>query len=348
MSGGPRSVLVVRLSSIGDVVHTLPAWQALRSQWPEADIGWAVEEAAADLVSALPGVRVHLLPIQRWRRQLGAPRTWREIAAARRRLREIGYELAIDFQGLLKSAIVARASGAEVLGLSGGDAREPAAVRLYHRAAPELDGPTHAIDRAVHLARAAGASADRAAWPPLFDDAAAARVEARLREMGVDRFVALHAAANWPSKRYPSDRLVEAARRLHADTGDPVLWIWGPGEREEIADLAARAGTGNVPAFGTTLPELAALLQRARLFVGGDSAPLHLAVALGTPVVAIFGPTDPALLGPRRPEDVVVRRVLECSHCHSRRCPLGTLECLESISPDEIVAAAQERLRRAT
>jgi len=345
----PERILIVRLSSIGDVIHTLPAYEALRSTWPEAKLGWAVEEAAEDLVAALPDVRVHLLPIQTWRRRPALPSTWGAIRRARSELVAARYDLAIDFQGLLKSALVARAPGAQVLGMSRADAREQAAARFYHRRAAALPRPVHAVDRALHLAAAAGAQAGSGAYPAMQEPRAAERVRRHLRQMGIgDSYIVLHAGANWPSKRYPRDRLVAAAGELHRRTGHPVLWVWGPGEREEVAELARQAGAGNHAAFATTLTDLAALLADSRLFIGGDSAPLHLAVALGAPVVAIFGPTDPALLGPRASEDIVVHRVLECSHCHRRQCPLGTLECLESIPPEKLVAAALERLSRAS
>ena len=344
----PERILIVRLSSIGDVIHTLPAYEALRSTWPGARIGWAVEEAAADLVAALPDVHLHLLPIQTWRRRLALPSTWGAIGRARSQLVAARYDLAIDFQGLLKSALVARASGAKVLGMARADAREPGAVRLYHQRAPTLTQPAHAVDRGLHLAAAAGARVGTIAYPSLLDPSATERVREHLGRLGTSRYIVLHAGANWPSKRYPRDRLVAAARELVERTGDPVLWVWGPGERDEVAEMAREAGEGNHAAFATSLTDLAALIAGSRLFVGGDSAPLHLAVALETPVVAIFGPTDPALLGPRSDEDIVVRRVLECSHCHRRRCPLGTLECLESIPPEKLVAAALERLSRAS
>lgn len=350
MSGRPRRALVVRLSSIGDVVHTLPAWSALRRSWPGAELGWAVEPAAAELLADLPEPpRLHVLPLGRWRRRPWAPQAWRRARSALAELRRQRYEVAIDFQGLIKSALVARASGAVVHGYGAPDARERWATRLYHETAPQAP-PGHVIDRALHLAAAAGADAARPGrheFPDLPSAAVRESVDRRLRESGTGAFVAVHASGNWPSKRYPGLRWVAVARALHRRTGLRVLWIWGPGERDDIAELADTAGAGSRLAFPTSLPELAALLRRSRLLIGGDSAPLHLAAAVGTPCVGLFGPTDPGRLGPPAPRDIAVRRLLVCSHCHRRRCPLGTLQCLDEIEPGELVEAALRRLETA-
>lgn len=343
----PRAVLIVRLSSIGDVIHALPAYVALRRAWPETAFGWAVEPAAADLVRRLP-VRVHPVDTPSWKRRPLAPATHGALRRLRRELRDPGYDLAVDLQGLLKSAVVARLAGPRVLGYGAPDTREPLARWLYRRRATPAPRGCHMIERGLHLAAfATGRPTGPPAFPTLHDRDDDEYVDHRLADGGITSFVLLHCAANWPSKRYPAERWIEIGRALHARTGEQVLWSWGPGEEADVAALAARAGSGNRPAFPTRLPQLAALVARARLVVGGDSAPLHLAVACRTPVVGLFGPTDPGRTGPLDPADGVVRRVLPCSHCHARRCPLGTRECLESIQPESVVEAVIARLARA-
>lgn len=347
MSEPPGRVLIVRLSSIGDVIHAFPAYTALRRAWPDTVFGWAVEPPALELVARLPGLEhVHTVDTLALRRApLAAPA---ELLRLRRQLRAPAYDLAIDFQGLLKSAAVAWLSGAPVLGYHATNARERMATRLYSRTADPAPEGCHILRRNLHLAAAAtGTAATDILYPALAADEDRATVERELHERGIGEFALLHSAANWPSKRYPPERWVEAGERLHREIGLEVLWVWGPGERPRVSELAAGAGPGNRPAFPTSLPELAALLERAALFVGGDSAPLHLAVACGTPVVGVFGPTDPTRLGPLDPADEVVRVVLPCSHCHERVCPLGTRECLETIPAESIVGAAVARWQRA-
>lgn len=341
----PRSVLIVRLSSIGDVIHTLPAYQAARRAWPEARFGWAVEPAAASLVHALPPpLDVHVIDTSAWRRRLWSPTTWRAIGGARRELQAADYAIALDFQGLIKSARVARASGARVIGLSPQDAREPLATRSYDQTAPPCAAEAHIIQRSLGVVAAAGADVSEVSFPQLGDAEDERLVDAALERLGLERFIVAHGAANWPSKQWPRARLAATGRDLYRRTGLPVLWSWGPGEASAALRIAATAGEGNHAAFDTTLPQLAVLLRRAALFVGGDSAPLHLAVACGTPTVAIFGPTPPHRLGPVDPRDISVISRQPCSFCHRRRCPLGTNACLETLEAADVVAAAEQRL----
>lgn len=341
----PRSALIVRLSSIGDVVHTLPAYAALRDAWPETRLGWAVEPAAAPLIRRIPdGPAVHVLDTYPWRRGFWRSAPRRAMRAALDELRAARYELALDFQGLIKSAIVARVSRASVWGLAKADLREPLAAMLYDVSVPPSDPAAHIIERSLHLAGSAGATTSALRFPRVFGEQDESFVGAALERRGVDRFIVMHHAANWPSKRWPLERQAAVGRDLYRQTGLPILWAWGPGEERDARRAAAAAGEGNAAAFPTTLPQLAALLHRAQLFVGGDSAPLHLAVANKTPTVGIFGPTSPHRLGPIDPADRAVVSVQPCSYCHQRRCPLGTRACLETLAAGDVVAAARERL----
>ena len=345
----PERALVVRLSSIGDVVHTLPAFMALREAWPETEIGWAVEPPAAPLLRYLPGpVHVHVLDTRRWRREPWRPSVasdaWRQISG----LRAAGYQLAIDFQGLAKSAVVARASGAPTLGHARPDLREPIAARLYEATAAPIPEGHHVIQRGLELARFAGATGT-SATDPVFPSLAAGEDRASVGEW-LEReirgpFVVVHAASSWPSKCWDPLGYAPVAEALYRQAGLRSVWIWGPGESSLARMLSAHAGEGSHAAPRTTLNEMAALLCRAALFVGGDSAPLHIAVAVRTPVVGVFGPTSPERNGPIDPEDVSVVRRLDCSPCYRRRCSLGTLRCLEEIRPEHVAAAALRRLR---
>ena len=369
----PSRVLLVRLSSIGDVIHALPAFVALQKSWPNTDFGWAIEPASAPLVCGLPGLRhTHVLDLQAWRRQPWRRRAFVNARHAVKALRSVEYELALDFQGLIKSALIGRLSGAPLLGFAAPDLREPLAGKLYQHHAPELPEPLHAVRRGLHLAAAATAmtaverqthdaastadgprsssleaTAGLPEFPRLDGGEDHAYVDDRLRRWGIERFVVLNAANNWPSKRWEPLHYTVVAQRLYMQTGLSVLWIWGPGERMRTASLALHGGQGSRLCFPTSLTQLAALLRRALLYVGGDSAPLHLAVAVGTPIVSIFGPTDPARNGALATHDLAVTHNLPCSHCYRRSCPLGTVQCLSEIRPEAIVEAALRRLCRA-
>jgi len=345
LNAAPDSVLIVRLSSIGDVIHTLPAYAAVRDAWPRTRLGWVVEPAAAPLLRRLPGpLTVHVVDTATWRRQAWRPKTWGAVRAAFDELRAARYELAFDFQGLIKSAVVARRSGARVFGLAPADTRESLATRLYDHTAPATDPDVHIIERSLGVVRAAGVAASGVRFPRVSNDDDDAFVEERLAGVGVDRFIVAHATANWASKQWPRQQHAALGRDLYRQSGLPILWVWGPGEHAEAQRTAAAAGEGNAAAFATTLPQLAALLSRARLFLGGDSAPLHLAVACRTPTVALFGPTSPQRLGPIDPRDIAVTSPQPCSYCHQRRCPIGTRACMETLSAADVVDAAIDRL----
>lgn len=341
----PRNALIVRLSSIGDIVHTLPAYSAIRDAWPETRLGWAVEPAAAPLVRRLAGpLEVHVVDTASWRRRFWSPATWRAVRRTRAELRAESYELAFDFQGLIKSAQVAHQSGARVFGLARADLREPLAARWYETVAPASPPDAHIVERSLGLVRAAGVPTGQPHFPRLSNEQDEAFVDRELENVGSDRFIVAHGGANWSSKQWPLSVQAAAGRELYRRTGLPVMWLWGPGEEQAARRTAMVAGEGNTAAFATSLPQLAALIRRAGLFIGGDSAPLHLAVACGTPIVAVFGPTSPHRLGPLDPEDRVVTSLQPCSFCHRRRCPLGTRACLETLPADDVVAAALERL----
>ena len=340
--------LVVRLSSIGDVIHTMPAFMALRRAAPSALLGWAVEPAAAPLVQRLPGpLRVHVLDTHRWRRRWWRPSVAREVKAGIADLREERYELALDFQGLVKSALVGHLSRAHLIGYAKRDLRESLASRWYERTAPEFPPGRHVIWRGMELAKVAGVAADELEFPKLSDSRDEEYVDQELRKMGIARFAVVHAGSNWSSKNWSPLRFAAFGRAFVRRSGLPLIWVWGPGERDRADVLARSVGLGSHAAFPTSLTQLAALLQRADLFVGGDSAPLHLAVACGTPITGIFGPTDPLRNGPLREEDQSVLHQLPCSFCFQRQCPVGTSECLEGLTVDSVVAAALERLATA-
>ncbi|MFQ5745089.1 MAG: glycosyltransferase family 9 protein [Acidobacteriota bacterium] len=344
--GPPERALLIRLSSIGDVIHTLPAFMALRRSWPSTLLGWAVEPAAAPLVQRLPGpLLVHVLDTQRWRQAWCSRRTVAEMRGSFTFLRRQRYELALDFQGLLKSAVVGALSGAPIIGYARANLREPLAARFYRTSAKEVRRNAHVIRLATALAEAAGVCAGELCFPPLTDRDDEAYVDARLHKLGVKRFMIIHAASNWPSKRWPPLRFAGLGRALIRRTGLSLLWTWGPGERSQVEALATRTGNRSHLAFPTTLTQLAALLSRASLFVGGDSAPLHLAAACETPVVGLFGPTDPSRNGSWSAQDSAVFTRLPCSFCHQRRCPIGTRQCLQELSIEAVAGAAEARLQ---
>ncbi len=345
-------LLIVRLGSLGDVVHTLPAASFLRRALPHATLGWAVEERWSPLLlgetpdtashpSPKPGERVghppvdqlHFINARAWRRTLLSGETWSEISAEMRALRNPHYQVAVDFQGLWKSVALALWSGAaERVGFDRPRER-PAALFYTQRVAVSA---RHIVEQNLQLARAVvpGTSCE-IEFPIPHSATAEAWCEAELRRRGITDFVLLSAGAGWGAKLWPAESFAQVACGLSAQ-GLRVLLNCGPGE-EALARSIEEQAKGVAQAVPCSLAELIALTRHARLFIGGDSGPTHLAAALGVPVVALFGPTDPARNGPYGSRSVVLRAGTSAtSYSHTGRSDPGLL----SIAPGDVIAAA--------
>ncbi len=335
--GRSSNVLLVRLSAIGDVVHTLPVASVLHARgWR---VEWLVEPAARPLLVDNPSVD-HVVSAPP-ARLVSLPAAF----AAARVLRRRSYDMALDLQGLWKSAAWARLSGARrVLGYARPGRREPLSSMLLGEMLDLVHPPAHVIDKNLALLRmAAGLEVLGMREFPLPPGAEeAARVDAALSAFGAGEFAILNPGGGWTSKLWAPESFGVVAQGLRAH-GLASIVTWGPGE-ERLADRVVAASDGAARrAFPTTLLEYLALARRARLVVAADTGPLHLACAVKTPVVGIFGPTDPARNGPFSSRDLTVRRQPLCAPCHRRRCPVHE-GVMEAIPPAEVVKACERRL----
>jgi len=333
---------------MGDIVHTMAAVASLRAAFPHLRIGWLVEERWAELLCTLryprsahrsqekPLVdRIHTINTAEWRRAPVSFGTWLQMAAGFSELRGQGYEVTIDFQGAVRSAWLARSTGAQVVY---GDAqpRENAASMFYTRQV--LTKGTHVIEQALSLVRAVTQHATPCV-PVEFpiDRDADHRIAALTSEM--PRFAILNPGAGWGAKQWPPERYGVVAQQLASDGVRSVI-NYGPGE-EELAEAVEAASDGAARRMCCSVTELVALTRRARLFIGGDTGPLHLAAALRVPVVGIFGPTNPARNGPFATSAIVLRSATSStSHARHREPEKGLLE----ITPAEVILAARRLL----
>ncbi len=335
-----RSVLIVRLGALGDLVHALPAVAALRDAWPEARIDWLVDARYRALLDFVPVVNRVIV--------VGSPGL--SLGGVVRSLRRERYEIAIDLQGLIKSAVLARLSGArEVVGFATPLLRERAA-RLFYitQAEAEAEAGGHVIAKNVGLLRVLGVTSGPWTFPLTVPASGVVNEVRGLLGIGEDhRFAVLNPGAGWPNKQWPPERFGQVARHLSEHQGWRSVVLWGPGERP-LADVvvAASGGAADV-APPTGLGEVLALARAAALLVAGDTGPLQLAAALGTPTVGIFGPTNPARNGPWSPADVTVSRFESCECHHKRRCRRST-PCVQDIGVDEVIDAVDRRVRQVT
>jgi lipopolysaccharide heptosyltransferase I len=323
-------ILVVRLGSLGDLVHTLPAVAALRRAHPTAEIDWLVDAPHRELLTLVPVISSIVTLANR---SVGA---WLD---TRRELRRRRYDVALDFQGLVKSAALARLSGAaRVLGFDRRGAREGAAAFLYSERVAGEGG--HVIDKNLRLAAAAGARTDVKEFP-IGPVSSAALATIRAQVPGA--FALLNPGAAWPNKRWPAASFARVARHLGERHGVRSAVLWGPAEEPLARDVVAASEGAAFGAPPTRLADLVAIAREACLMVSGDTGPTHIAAAVGTPVVSMFGPTNPARNGPWNPSDIALSRYEQCACHYARTCRRGAEWCLATITVEDVLAAVDRR-----
>jgi heptosyltransferase I len=347
----PQRILIVRLGSMGDVIHTLPAVQALRNAFTEAAVGWLIEQRWAELLcapeTAMRGPRsperplvdwVHTVDLRGWRKSLTTLPTIQRMAGVWNDVRSMRYDIAIDLQGAIRSAILARLSGARTVWGPAQPWESPASM-WYTRIA--ITSGAHVIEQNLSLAEAVTQtklSMPRVQFPR--DRATEDRIDGMFTDIGVRDFAILNPGAGWGAKRWPAERFGSVAKSLARDGVQSII-NYGPGE-ERLARDAQAASAGVATPLETSVTELIALMRRAKLFIGGDTGPLHLAAALGVPIVAIFGPTDPARNGPYGTRSIVLRNpASRTSHARRSEPDKGLLE----IGVESVVGAARQLLQ---
>jgi heptosyltransferase-1 len=340
-------ILLVRTSSLGDVVHSLPVLTALRRHLPDARIGWVVEEAFAPLLAGHPDLdQLIVVRLRRWGRRPWQARTLGEVAGFVAALDRFAPQLVLDLMGNHKAAAIAALSLApRRIGHARAGRREPSSAFWLSERVP-VDG-THAVDRALSLLDALGLPREPADFGGHKLFRAAARPAAAVPgPAAAPRFALVHPGAGWGNKAYPPAWWGEAARQLHAATGVRTRVAAALGEEALAAAVVAAAGGGSSAAAEVAaevaaapdLPALAALLRGAALMLGGDTGPTHLAHALGTPVLMVMGPTDPERHGPYGAPERALYRRLPCSFCYRRFDEAKA--CLLELPPERVAERA--------
>lgn len=325
--------LVVRLGSLGDIVHTFPAVAALRATFPSGKIVWLTHSRWKELVAAAR------LADEIWEIDT---RSFSSIRETLRKIRKERFSIAIDYQGLWKSAAIPFLAGVpRRIGFARSSAREAGAAVLYTE---RVDATAvHVVDKNGEVSLEAGASAPTAGFTLFVPENAKAAVSAFLRDNSLGKYAVLSPGGGWISKCWPPERFGELAQRLFAEFGLPSVINFGPGEEALTAKVVAIAGDRSAIPYSGNFGELMAILQGAECVVAGDTGPLHLADALGTRVVAIFGPTDPARNGPywgmRAEGKAIVLRAENVESTYKREG--APHPSLLKISVDDVVAAVR-------
>jgi len=334
-------ILLIKLSAIGDVIHTLPALAALRKRYPHAHIGWVVSEAASDLLCSHPMLdEVIVFPRHRFGELCRNLRQWpdliREARSFIHHLRSQSYDVVIDFQGLLKSGILTGLScGRSKLGFAGG--REASSIFLTDKL-PPYDPEEHAVLRYLRLAAHLDAYTEEPEFPLAIGEYERNRVEQLLRKAGIENcpVICLNPGATWETKRWSSRGFAEVADACFENQGMVSVVVGGPGDKALASSISKFARHPVVDLTGRTrLRTLAALYQRSRAVVSTDTGPMHLAAAVGVPLVALFGPTAPWRTGPFGKGHQVIRLGLPCSPCFKHYCP--DPRCMMDILPEQVI-----------
>ena len=317
-------ILIVKLGSIGDIVHTLPALDAIRKALPHSEISWVVEQSTSEILRDNPLIdRLIEVDTKALRRGLMSGETLRAPRQQLRRLRASAFDVALDFQGLLKSASIARLSGARrVFGYSRAGLREPVSALLLSRtvAVPPL---THVIHKSLLLLKGAlGVEVPRELSFPISTNAQHDAEAAGAVENTDGKYAILNPGGGWPTKLWSAERFGKLADLLWTSYGILSLVTYGPGELE-LAEAVRRSSVfGKAQPVSLSLKAFYSLARKASVYVGGDTGPTHIAVAAGAPIVGLFGPTEWWRNGSPRPEDICVERTdINCRvDCHRRSC----------------------------
>lgn len=340
-------ILLVRLGALGDIVHAVPVAAALRHVWPSAQIDWLVSAKHHEILNYVPVLDRRLVINDRGDAR-GGSSLWETLGAMRR----TRYDVAIDLQGLLKSAVIARLSGARrVVGFNARYARESLA-RVFYTDVHDPGGEgiyapaetRHVV--AINLGLLAALDIPPPAAPEFPFAVPDSTIARTLTERAGGRYALLNPGAAWPNKRWPPPRLAALALQLRDRRGLMSVVIWGPGELELAEEVVAISGGAAIVSPKTSIADLLALARGAAVMVSGDTGPTHIAAALGTPLVGIYGPTRPERNGPWLPEDETVSRADICQCHHFRQCRAAKM-CLLDVQVEDVLAAVERRLARA-
>jgi heptosyltransferase-1 len=330
-----ETIAIIRLSSLGDIVHTLPAFQALRRRFPAARITWIAEAPGAALLANFPGID-QIVPFD-----LKSRRGWpaRVLYLARFVRRWHGqFDLLFDFQGLLKSSLLALLLGGRRLGFGRRNAREALASLFYSRRAAYFPEERHVIHKNLHLLSLAGIGTTAVEYPSREWQPSAPLADflAQRGWRGGD-WIVLNVGGGWPSKILSAGQWLRIVAGLDHDRR--LVLLWGNERERETAESVARQSGAELAPF-MNFADLIYFIARARLVVSSDTLALHLADMARTPAVGVFGPSSPGRNGPLFPDSLAVFRKLDCSFCYRRKC--ATMDCLNDIVIEDIVKAVKK------
>ena len=345
------NILIIRLSSLGDVLMTIPAVRAIRDEFPDAHISWLAEGPVSEFLACQDFIdEVIIFPrstVTKGLKTCNISRAQKAIAPFLRDLRKREYDLVVDFHGIAKSAlfsIIAR--GKKKIGFGDMFAKEKSHL-FYHNRINGHDKRMHKVERNMLVANHLGYTNSVPKVTLNIPGKATEYIDSFFREIG--NAPPLFAVNPFSSKgtdfkRWPMERYAELIARIHHELHEQTVILWGPGEEDEARRLKEMSGDGAYLACPTNIPQLFALLRKVRIYIGGDTGVMHLAVAAGTRAIALFGPTDFKINGPYGKEHTIIREDMPCSPCKKRDC--NDRQCLAPITVEKVFETVNAVLKR--
>ena len=338
----PGKILIVKPSSLGDIIHSLPLLDAVKRCYPETAIHWVVARGFEGILEGHPMIKkLWVIDKSGWKKLSNIGHTILDFKAMSNELKKERFDMAIDLQGLLRSGLISKASGAKVrIGLKGyREAREGSF--LFHTDRVSVGkGVLHAVDRYLSVADYLGCESKEIAFPM----PPQSEVSEHLKGVMKDPYAVFVPGARWPTKRWPSEYFGELARIIKNNTGIGSLVV-GSRDDEEIGRIIENSSGGSAVSIAgrSSLKELVEVIRRARVVISTDSGPMHIASALGVPIVALFGSTSPERTGPYGKNNIVIRSTAGCAPCLKRKC--DNFICMSSVEPKEVAGKALRFLR---
>jgi heptosyltransferase I len=344
----PSKILIIRLSALGDILHALPAFANLKASFPNAQIDWLVAHKTKFLLSSVQGIHsLHILDTSRLLKIPPNKESWLKLGRLIRTIRAQKYDLAIDFQGLMKSALLCALSGAKVrLGFSRELVRECPAHWFYQKTLAKPNAQIHITELNQMLAELSGACRVPYHHEFIVSDADVIHVESLLKQNHLDNFIVLNPGGGWTTKIWSAEKYGALAEKIQSELHMQVIITTGPGEEPLYRTIAENCRTTAPYHLPVSFLQLIPLLSKAHLFIGGDTGPFHLACALNMPVVGIFGPTSPVRNGPWHSREEVVTQSMKCAPCYGRSCRVAA-QCMD-IPVDVVFSAIVRRLTNTT
>ena len=346
MNSLKQKFLIIKLSSIGDIVHALPFLRTLRANRPNAYIAWIIEESFQDLIKCNPDLD-EVIPVRTryWRKNINI-KSWNEIYQIRKLLKKRQFDWTFDLQGLIKTGLIARMTGApNRAGFHRSNCREKINAWFNNHRSKYLSTDSHIVDRCLSQLSILGDFHPQAEFSlPIGekDEHISKAFMVKNSKLTEKPIAGINPGAGFPTKLWSIERYARFADKLTEELGFSILLTWGPGEEEMVRNIAESMKQKSWIAPATTIAESIGLYKKLSLFVGSDSGPFHICWALGIPTVSVWGPTDPNRNGAYSKNHKAVFHKLNCSFCWKRQCPLGTTECMDKVTVQNMFDATKK------